>query len=88
MGIAKGYSEDELFELGIGSLLHDLGKIIIPPEILGKADTLSAEEMEIVRKHPAYGFSLLVQESEININSSLIAYQHHERYDGSGYPRV
>lgn len=87
MGIAKGYSEDELFELGIGSLLHDLGKIIIPPEILGKADTLSAEEMGIVRKHPAYGFSLLVQESEININSSLIAYQHHERYDGSGYPR-
>lgn len=87
MGIIKGYSEAELFDLGIGSLLHDLGKIIIPPEILRKAGSLNNEEMEIVRKHPAYGFSILCQEPGINIKSSLIAYQHHERYDGSGYPR-
>lgn len=86
LGIIKGYSETQLFELGIGSLLHDLGKIIIPPEIINKPGSLNNEELGIVHKHPAYGFSILCQEPRISIESSLVAYQHHERYDGSGYP--
>lgn len=87
LGIIKGYSEESLYELGIGALLHDLGKTIIPTEILNKPGPLNNEEMAIVRKHPAYGFSILCQEPAIIFSSALIAYQHHERCNGEGYPK-
>jgi HD-GYP domain-containing protein (c-di-GMP phosphodiesterase class II) len=87
LGIIKNYSENRLYELGVGALLHDLGKTIIPPEILNKPGPLNNEEMAIVRKHPAYGFSLLCQEPDIAFGLALIAYQHHERCNGGGYPR-
>ncbi|MGD9093384.1 MAG: HD-GYP domain-containing protein, partial [Anaerolineales bacterium] len=69
-----------------GALLHDIGKMGIPDEILLKEGPLSEEEWEIMRKHPQYAYEML---KEINyLHPALeIPYSHHERWDGSGYPQ-
>lgn len=66
-------------------LLHDIGKLVIPEEILNKPDKLTDEEFNIVKAHPKYGYELLRNQ---NIDSRIkrSALMHHERYDGSGYP--
>lgn len=66
-------------------LLHDIGKLVIPEEILNKPGKLTDEEFAIVRAHPKYGYELLRNQ---NIDSRIkkSALMHHERYDGSGYP--
>ena len=66
-------------------LLHDIGKLVIPEEILNKPGKLTDEEFAIVRSHPKYGYELLRNQ---NIDSRIkkSALMHHERYDGSGYP--
>ena len=66
-------------------LLHDIGKLVIPEEILNKPDKLTDEEFAIVKSHPKYGYELLRNQ---NIDSRIkkSALMHHERYDGSGYP--
>jgi len=66
-------------------LLHDIGKLVIPEEILNKPGKLTDEEFAIVKSHPKYGYELLRNQ---NIDSRIkkSALMHHERYDGSGYP--
>jgi len=83
---SMGLSERERVHIRRGSLLHDIGKMGIPDRILLKPDTLTAEEWEIMRQHPAYAFKML---SPINyLGPALeIPYCHHERWDGTGYPR-
>lgn len=83
---ALDVSEAEFDDLRRGALLHDIGKMAIPDEILRKADNLTAEEREIVDEHPAIAYQLL---SPIKfLEKALeIPYCHHERWDGSGYPR-
>jgi len=87
MGIALGYDQIKLRNLGIGALLHDIGKIKIPLNILNKAGKLTDEEFEIMKSHSAEGFQILRENREFTILIAHIAYQHHERYDGTGYPR-
>lgn len=87
LGVKKGYTDQQLTDLGVGALLHDIGKLYIPPEILHKPGKLTDEEYAIVQKHPEYGFELLKKEFEISYLSAHCAYQHHERWDGFGYPR-
>ena len=86
-GIALGYSESRLQELGIGALLHDVGKTRINKELLNKPDDLTREEFEEVKRHTEYGFEIIRQYPEVSILSAHIALQHHERWDGHGYPR-
>lgn len=86
-GITMQYHDVKLKELGIGALLHDIGKVYIDPNILNKADELSHEEYQEVKKHSEYGFEILRQYADIPLLSKHIAYQHHERFDGNGYPR-
>jgi len=86
-GISLGYDELRLQDLGVGALLHDVGKILISPEILNKTDRLTPEEGEEVKKHPGLGFELLRKNPEISLVSAHCAFQHHERFDGTGYPR-
>ena len=82
-GISLGYSKGRLYNLGLGAMLHDVGKTQIPKLILDKPASLTPEEYEIVKTHPAHGYRMLR-----NIpTASIMAYQHHERLDGSGYPR-
>ncbi len=87
LGIGLGYNFYRLKNLAIGAMLHDVGKKMVPIEIISKKGKLTDEEMEEVRKHPVYGYSIL--SSNINVYSSTrgIVYQHHENWDGSGYPR-
>lgn len=82
-GITLGFRRDRLLTLGTGALLHDVGKVRVPPEILDKPEKLSAEEFEVVKKHTIYGRDILRQEDQ---EIAAIAYSHHERYNGEGYP--
>ncbi|MFN3699611.1 MAG: HD-GYP domain-containing protein, partial [Dictyoglomus sp.] len=78
-------SSDEIESIKIGALLHDIGKIAIPGEILNKPGKLNNIEMEIVKTHPLIGYDML---KNIDFASEVlrIVLQHHERLDGSGYP--
>ena len=80
-----GMSEDELVHVWRGALLHDIGKLGIPDEILSKPGALSAEEWQVMREHPRLGYELL---SPIPyLRAALdIPWCHHEHWDGSGYP--
>ena len=85
-GISMKFDEEKLRELGIGAMLHDVGKIRIPSEILNKPESLTAEEFNIVKKHTSYGYELLKKSKVLSTYASYIALTHHERYDGEGYP--
>lgn len=87
IGRSMFYYKDKLRELGVGSLLHDIGKSLIPDNILNKKGRLTNEEFEEIKKHSRLGYDLLLPFKNMNLLSRHISYQHHERYDGSGYPR-
>lgn len=82
-----GLSERQQVEIGVGAILHDIGKIFIHEAILNKPGPLTEEEWEHIRRHPVDGFEILRRVPGCSIFSAQIAYQHHERLDGSGYPR-
>ena len=82
-----GYSPEKNDEIRIASMMHDVGKILIPNEILEKKGKLSHSEKEIMKQHAEYGAELLRNTSgEIMKYAYIIALQHHERWDGDGYP--
>lgn len=80
------YDKRKLIELGIGALLHDIGKAFIPSEILNKPGKLTNEEFEIMKKHPLLGYKCLKENREISENSKLAIVTHHEKVNGTGYP--
>lgn len=84
--IAKwnGFSKEEREEAALCGLLHDVGKLSVPDHVLLKPGHLTVEEREIIKKHTLQGYFNLW--SFTNENLKLTAVQHHERYDGSGYP--
>ena len=79
-------SREELNELTIAGLLHDIGKAEIPSEILNKTGKLTDEEFELIKSHALKG-SKLLKKAGFNSDIQFAALQHHERSDGSGYPR-
>jgi HD-GYP domain-containing protein (c-di-GMP phosphodiesterase class II) len=87
LGMAARYSEQRLIELGMGVLMHDIGKVKVPAEILNKIDPLTALEFEEIKKHTSYGFEILRRNSDFSLLSAHVAFQHQEKWDGSGYPR-
>lgn len=87
LGMVNGFSRDELTTLGLGALLHDIGKTKINQEMIKKPGPLTPEEWNEVKKHPVYGFKLLKDEPNMPLLAAHCAFQHHEREDGSGYPR-
>lgn len=80
--------ELEIKQLYLSALLHDIGKIKIPYQILHKPEQLNDDEWDIVKKHPVLGSELLMRYSvpDINKKMTLAIRYHHERYNGSGYP--
>ena len=76
-----------IVDLGMGALLHDVGKTKTPESILFKQGRLTAAEYEEVKKHSKYGYDIVVKIPGIKPNITQIVLQHHERCDGSGYPR-
>ncbi len=86
LGRALGLSRDDLGRMGVGALLHDTGKMRIPGAILNKTGKLSAEEFDVIKRHPAHGAEILAKAGGISESSIHVALQHHERRSGSGYP--
>lgn len=85
VGERAGLSARELRTLGLGALLHDIGKLVIPSQILQKPGALTDEEFERIKSHPARGAALLQHSPVLNDVAPLVR-GHHERYDGTGYP--
>ena len=83
---AMGLSEDEILHIRRGALLHDIGKMGVPDHILLKPGKLTDEEQMVMRKHPEYAHQILSPVAFLR--SALdIPYCHHEKWDGTGYPR-
>ncbi len=85
-GRCMGLGEKELHQLGLGALLHDVGKMQVPGEILNKPGKLSKEEFQVMMTHPGKGHAMLADGHDIDPASLHIVLHHHERLDGAGYP--
>ncbi|MBE7411972.1 MAG: HD-GYP domain-containing protein [Leptospiraceae bacterium] len=87
LAIKMGYNDEEVQLIGLGGFLHDIGKIAIPASLINKTGVLSEEEKRIMKSHPSH--SKRIMENDKNINKRIVnmAYEHHERFDGKGYPR-
>ena len=83
---ALDLDEADVQEMGVGALLHDVGKIRIPLAILNKPGRLTDEEFALMRRHPEYGVDILRDSPDLTPASLEIVLSHHERLDGSGYP--
>ncbi len=88
MIVAKklGMSHDEIYDIGIAGLLHDIGKSKIPNEILNKPGRLTDEEFEIMKQHAVFGYRILQGNKEIKESIKLAVLQHHEKINSKGYP--
>jgi HD-GYP domain-containing protein (c-di-GMP phosphodiesterase class II) len=82
----NSYAHD-MHELGAGFFLHDIGKVRINQDIITKPGRLTEEEMKEMQRHPALGFHILDEARQLTEESKAIVLQHHERFDGAGYPR-
>ncbi len=83
-----GFAGEHLHAIGIAALLHDIGKIFIPEEILGKPGVLTPEERRIIESHPVKGARYLMGIDGIPKLAILAALEHHQKFDGSGYPSI
>jgi HD-GYP domain-containing protein (c-di-GMP phosphodiesterase class II) len=81
------YNEDKLVDLAMGCLLHDLGMTTVSEEIRAKVGSLTPKESSIVQTHAEVGFNYVRKLRDISVLAAHIAFQHHERFDGKGYPR-
>ena len=90
IGQRLGFTKLQLYELGLGALLHDIGKMRVDTEIINKAGGLSEEEWVALKDHPTEGLLLLFQMrgfSDVPYRQMLMAYEHHMKIDLSGYPQ-
>ncbi|MBZ4646615.1 MAG: hypothetical protein PWR27_1321 [Petroclostridium sp.] len=85
-GIRLGLNQLRLRDLGVGALLHDIGKVVIPEEILKKPSQLTDDEFEKIKQHTVLGYQMVKDNPNISASSAYIVLGHHERFDGSGYP--
>jgi putative nucleotidyltransferase with HDIG domain len=90
MALAESLELDDraVRELGVAALLHDIGMARLPLEILAKAEQLTAEEREQVKQHPATGARIIIESDAALEHAAVVAYEHHIRLDGSGYPAL
>ena len=86
MASFAGYGESKCSEIALAAMMHDIGKLMIPPEILEKPGKLTKEEFDVIKTHVTYGEELLKNSpGEVMSMARRIALQHHERWDGNGY---
>lgn len=83
-----GIKDELLREVGIAALLHDTGKLFVSKEILDKNGKLDDREFDEIKKHPLYGAKYLAKMDNLTRIAPVIAFEHHMKYDGSGYPEL
>jgi HD-GYP domain-containing protein (c-di-GMP phosphodiesterase class II) len=91
MGQVLGLRRDELANLGVAALLHDVGKLAVPADVLNKPGALSEQEWAMIRRHPLEGVKMLARMpgwSTLTLSAMHVCFQHHVNMDGTGYPRV
>jgi HD-GYP domain-containing protein (c-di-GMP phosphodiesterase class II) len=88
LGRAEGLPRDELEMVGLCGMLHDMGKSRIPLDILNKEGSFSNEEFEIMKTHTTLGYEILTEQADITAEVAEVAFSHHERLSGNGYPRA
>ncbi len=87
VGMKMGLNRDALEELCMAAILHDIGKTLVPPEIINKPDRLTKEEYEQVQKHSEYGYEVVKDRMDISAKVKAAILTHHENEDGTGYPK-
>jgi len=85
LGYHLGFSSEEIYELELSALFHDIGKIGIPDRILSKPHRLTEDEYEVMKRHPELSYEIL-KDFEGFESIAINTRHHHERYDGKGYP--
>jgi HD-GYP domain-containing protein (c-di-GMP phosphodiesterase class II) len=83
---SRNMDEGTIYQAGLGGLLHDTGKALVPDAVLNKQGRLTEEEFEIIKRHPRDGYDILLKTPEIGPIPLDITLHHHERRDGTGYP--
>ncbi len=88
LGSMLPLDRSSLMILGTGALLHDLGKITVPQSLLNKTGPLTTQEWQMMQDHPVKGADILMAQPGVHPLSVMVAYEHHARYDMTGYPEV
>jgi HD-GYP domain-containing protein (c-di-GMP phosphodiesterase class II) len=86
IGTSLNYNKDQLYKLGLAAIMHDIGKVFVPKKILNKNAALTKDEFEVVKKHSYLGYSYIKDNTEIPSMSYVGILQHHEKFNGTGYP--
>jgi len=86
--MALKIKEEMLHDMGVAAMLHDIGKIFVPEEVLNKVGKLTDGEFELIKLHPQKGAEYLIDKPGIPPLAIVVAYEHHMLYDYSGYPKV
>jgi HD-GYP domain-containing protein (c-di-GMP phosphodiesterase class II) len=86
-GMYLGLRGEQLYNIGVGALLHDVGKVNQPPELLAKTSPLNARDWEWIRRHPEEGCDIISNTRDLPREALDIIRMHHERIDGMGFPR-
>lgn len=87
VGKMQGFDKPQLERLGVGAMLHDVGELRLPRNLLRKREVYSEQERRLIQQHPRLGVAMLSQADGIHEESRRIVLEHHERPDGSGYPQ-
>jgi HD-GYP domain-containing protein (c-di-GMP phosphodiesterase class II) len=87
IGISLGLDDETLIELADGAMLHDVGMLRVPEEIKYKDGQLEKEELQTMRSHPLFSYQIITGDLGLSDSIAQIALQHHERWDGEGYPQ-
>ena len=87
-GPAVGLNEEQTREAGLAGLLHDIGKMAMPLDILNKPGTLTDAEFDVIRSHPERGYEMLKGSDGVTEGALDVALHHHEKMDGTGYPHA
>lgn len=87
LGVRLGMKEERLKNLTAAALLHDIGKTLVPQQIVNKPGKLTESEWETMQMHTVFGYEILKQNTSVPSAVRMAVYEHHENQDGSGYPR-
>jgi HD-GYP domain-containing protein (c-di-GMP phosphodiesterase class II) len=81
-----GLPDEQIHEVAVGGVMHDIGKTLVPPDVLNKPAKLNNDEFAQIKEHVSLGEALLQQVPDLSESARDVASLHHERMDGRGYP--